>query len=102
MTHGGGQFMTLPEAWTFLGISRSGLYRLFAQGELVKVRVGGRAHVLRASVLALMGRAVEDATPPGGLPLGGLVWPPGTVGALEHGEGSLVASQDQPDPEGPG
>lgn len=101
MAHGVGDLWTVAQTMTFLDLGRSTIYSLLARGELVRVHTGRRAWVLAASVHAYLDRAVSAATPPGGIPLGP-TWPPGTVGALEHGVGSPVAPEDREDPEGPG
>jgi excisionase family DNA binding protein len=99
MAHGGGDLWSVREAGEYLGVSRATVYRLAARGDLVLVHVGARVSVLAASVLAFRDRAVSAATPPHGLPLGGQVWAPGTIGALEAGDGLQEPQQDPPGPE---
>lgn len=102
MVHGSGDLWTVRETMTYLDLGRSTVYGLLARGELIRVHVGRRAWVLASSVRALRDRAVSAATPPHGLPLGGQVWPPGSIGALEAGDGPQEPPQDRGDPEGPG
>lgn len=74
MAHGAGDLWTVRETMAYLDLSRSKVYALLAQGDLIRVHIGRRAWVLRSSVLAYVARAVSAATPPGGLPLGTLHW----------------------------
>ena len=44
------KFLSISDAGTELGISRSGVYRLIATGELNRVLIGGRAKITRRSL----------------------------------------------------
>lgn len=93
-------FLTVAEVAALLAVSRSTVYRLVREGELVLAKVHGSSRVPLSSLLAYEGRQVAAATPPHGLPLGGQLWPVGSIGALEYGAGAVVAPEDRWDPEG--
>lgn len=44
------KFLSIADAQLELGISRSGLYRLIAAGELDRIRIGGRPKITRRSI----------------------------------------------------
>jgi predicted DNA-binding transcriptional regulator AlpA len=48
------RLLTLREAWTALGISRAGLYRLFIGGQLPWVRIGARKLVDQNDIAAFI------------------------------------------------
>ena len=49
--------MTVPEAATYLRISRASLYRLFREGDLRPRKIAGRTLVRREDADALLARA---------------------------------------------
>ena len=49
--------MTVPEAATYLRISRASLYRLFREGDLQPRKIAGRTLVRREDADALLARA---------------------------------------------
>lgn len=59
-------FISVQEAATLIGLSRSSAYRAVERGELPVVRLGGRLHVPVARLLTLMG--LIDPTPATELP----------------------------------
>lgn len=59
-------FITVQDAATLLGLSRSSAYRAVERGELPVVRLGGRLHVPVARLLVLMG--LVEPTPAAALP----------------------------------
>lgn len=48
--------MRIPEACGFIGLSRSTLYVLVAEGEIETIKVGAATLVLTASLIALIER----------------------------------------------
>jgi len=57
--------LTVEEAATYLGISRSTCYEAIRRGDLKVVRLGGRILVPRSVVRRLLGEEEADPRPPG-------------------------------------